>query len=85
MMLATNARSERSFSALRRAKTYLLLTMSQQRLNQLMLLHVRKDRTDSLNLVDVANDFISGSDYRKNFFWQRVQFFRPFAKKDVVQ
>ena len=68
MMLATNARSERSFSALRRAKTYLLLTMSQQRLNQLMLLHVRKDRTDSLNLVDVANDFISGSDYRKNFF-----------------
>ena len=68
MMPATNAGSERSFSAVRRIKSYLRSTMSQQRLNHLMLLHVHKDRTDGLDLVDVANDFIFGSEDRKNLF-----------------
>ena len=36
---ATNATSERSFSALRRIKSYLRSTMSQVRLNHLMILH----------------------------------------------
>ena len=62
MMSATNAGSERSFSAVRRIKSYLRSTMSQQRLNHLMLLHVHKDRTDGLDLVDVANDLIFGSE-----------------------
>ena len=35
---ATNATSERSFSALRRIKSYLRCTMSQARLNHLMIL-----------------------------------------------
>ena len=48
LMPATNATSERSFSALRRVKTYLRSTMCQERLKYLMLLHVHKDRTDSL-------------------------------------
>ena len=63
VMPATNAQSERSFSAVRRVKMYLRATMSQQRLNHLMLLHVHKGQTDALNLVDVnvANDFICGS------------------------
>ena len=68
VMPATNAGSERSFSAVRRIKSYLRSTMSQQRLNHLMLLHVHKDRTDGLDLVDVANDFIFGSEHRKNLF-----------------
>ena len=38
-MPATNAESERSFSAVRQIKTYLRSTMSQQQLNHLMLLH----------------------------------------------
>ena len=38
VMPATNAQSERSFSALRRIKTYLRSTMAQQRLNNLMVL-----------------------------------------------
>ena len=62
VMPATNAGSERAFSALRRVKTYLRSTMCQQRLNHLMILHIHKDHTDGLNLVDVANDFIAGSD-----------------------
>ena len=45
IMPASNATSERSFSALRRVKSYLRSTMGQQRLNNLMVLHVmRKSR-----------------------------------------
>ena len=61
---ATDTTSERSFSALRRAETYLQNTMIQVRLNNIMILHVHKDCTDALNLTDVANDFMDGSEYR---------------------
>ena len=64
-MPATNAISERSFSALKRAKTYLRLTMGDSRLNHLLMLQVHKDRTDALTLVDVANDFIGEKENRK--------------------
>ena len=68
VMPATNAQSERSFSAVRRIKTYLRSRMSQKRLNNLMLLHVHKSETDDLDLIDVANDFIAHSEHRKQFF-----------------
>ena len=68
VMPATNAVSERSFSCLRRIKTYLRLTMHQERLNHLMLLHIHRDRTDKLELVDVANDFVKGLEHRLNVF-----------------
>ena len=42
--------------------------MSQQRLKHFMHLHVHKDHTDGLNLVDVANDLIAGNNYRKHVF-----------------
>lgn len=50
VMLAMNATSESSFSALRRVKTYLRATMTQERLNHIMVLHVHKDSIDSLDL-----------------------------------
>ncbi len=62
---ATNAESERSASALRRVKSYLRSTMSQSRLNNLMLLHVHKHRTDNLDLKICSNEFITGNDHRK--------------------
>ena len=68
VMPATNATSERSFSALRRVKSYLRSTMGQQRLNNLMVLHVHRDRTDALNLVDVANDYVEDSEQRLHVF-----------------
>lgn len=68
IMPATNATSERSFCALRRVKTYLRNTMSQQRMNNLMLLHVHKDITDGLDLKSVANDFVADSDHRLSMF-----------------
>ena len=41
---SSNAESERNASSLRRIKTYLRSTMSQQRLNNLMVLHVHKEK-----------------------------------------
>lgn len=68
VMPATNATSERSFSALRRIKSYLRSTMMQDRLNHLLVLHVHKDKTDALDLRDIGNNFVAGSEYRlKNF------------------
>jgi hypothetical protein len=68
VMPATNASSERSFSALRRVKNYLRSTMLQERLNYLMLLHVHKGRTDKLCLKTAINDFIKDSSHRSNIF-----------------
>ena len=65
---ATNATSERSFSALRRVKTYLRTTMSQQRLNHLMVLHIHKEDCDKLNLEQCADDFCANSEHRRSIF-----------------
>ena len=72
VMPATNATSERSFSALRRVKTYLRSTMCQARLNNLMLLHVHKEATDKLDLIACANDFVGSNSHRYNMFGKFV-------------
>lgn len=68
IMPATNATSERSFSALRRVKSYLRSTMSQQRLNNLLILHVHKDITDTIDLQKIATEFIGDSEHRLKIF-----------------
>ena len=68
VMPATNASSERSFSALRCVKTYLRATMKQERLNYMMLLHIHKDKTDAINLKSLVNEFVGCSDHRTNIF-----------------
>lgn len=73
VMPATNAVSERSFSALRRVKSYLRSTMTQSRLNDLLVLHIHRDLTDKLNLIDVANEFIFGHEHRQQIFGKFVQ------------
>lgn len=73
VMPATNATSERSFSALRRVKTYLRSTMAQDRLNHMMTLHIHRDLTDKLSLVDSANRFVFGSEHRSNIFGTFLQ------------
>ena len=65
---ATNACNERSFSVLHLIKSYLRSTMRQQCLNHLMVLNEHKEFTDKLSLIDVANEFISGSEHWKNIF-----------------
>lgn len=54
---ATNAISEHSFSSMRRLKTYLRSTMAQKRLNAIILLHVHKETTDKLSVIELANTF----------------------------
>ena len=76
VMPATNATSERSFSCLRRVKSYLRSTMIQLRLNSTMLLHVHKDLTDELNLIEVANDFVANKQEH------RSKVFGLFQQKD---
>ena len=61
---ATNATSECSFSALRQIKSYLRSTMTQARLNHLMILHYHQDMTDKLNLESIANEYILKSETR---------------------
>jgi len=64
----TTATAERSFSTLRRIKTFLRSTMTECRLNNLFLLHVHKSRTDALDLKVIAREFISANHRRINYF-----------------
>ena len=64
----TSATAERTFSCLRRLKTFLRSSMTQTRLNHLMLLHIHKERTDSLDLVHVLKEFISVNERRISYF-----------------
>jgi len=68
VMPASNATSERSFSALRRLKTYLRTTMAQARLNNLLVLHIHKEKTDALDLRQCGDDFVALSEHRLNVF-----------------
>ena len=63
VMPATNVSSERSFSILRRVKTYLRTTMTKERLNYLMIIHVHKERTDALDLKTLLNEFVDSAPY----------------------
>ena len=67
-MPATTATCECSFSALRQIKSYLRSTMSQQRLNSLMLLYVHKDKTDMLDLRKTGQEYVSGREGRIRTF-----------------
>ena len=58
----TSSMSEKSFSALKRLLIYLRLTMTEKRLNNCFLLHVPKDTTEAIDLVEVAKDFIACND-----------------------
>lgn len=60
----TTSTAERSFSALRRLKTYLGSTMSQPRLNNLMLLYIHKDRTEEINERSITKHFIMENERR---------------------
>ena len=56
------------FVYVQRVKTYLHSTTGDSRLNHLTMLHVLKDRTDALTLVDVANDLAGEKENRKQLF-----------------
>ena len=65
-----NSVSERSFSAMRRIKTYLRSTMSQQRLNNIMVLHIHRDKTDKLSMTDFANKYVNSEHRLTILLWK---------------
>lgn len=64
----STATAERSFSTLRRLKTYLRSTMGQKRLNRLAILNAHQDILDELNLKMLINNFILNNQVRRNIF-----------------
>ncbi|CAF1474490.1 unnamed protein product [Rotaria sordida] len=64
----TTATAERSFSALNRIKTHLRCTMTQQRLNHVIIPHIHKEKLDLLDLNRICSEFISKNQNRKNLF-----------------
>jgi len=67
-MGATSATPERSFSTMRRLKTWLRSTMTQKRFNSLSLLNVHKEILDTISLIDIANEFVRAHPSRQNIF-----------------
>ena len=64
----TTCTAERSFSGLRRLKTYLRSTMSQSRLNHVAVLNVHRELLDKTDIDAVMNDFIDRCPVRRNTF-----------------
>ena len=66
-MPTTNAVSERSFSSMRRLKSYLRSTINQSRLNQVIILHMNKEKVDSLDLDVIGNEFVEGNEHHLKY------------------
>ena len=59
---------ERSFSALRRLKTWLRTTITQRRLNHISICHVHQEQLDNVNVHELAKLFVQKSEIRRNLF-----------------
>ena len=51
--------------------------MTKERLNNLMVLHVHKPRTDSLDMIEVANSF-ADTEHRQSIFGK-------FSQRDIIK
>lgn len=65
---ASSATAERSFSSLRRLKTYLRSTCGQRRLNSLAVCHVHKDVLDAVDVRQLMKEFVLSRDSRATVF-----------------
>lgn len=65
---ASSCEAERSFSALRKLKTYLRSTMTQKRLNHVAVCYVHKEILDKVEEKNVAKLFISKCETKKDVF-----------------
>jgi hypothetical protein len=83
---ATSAECERSFSNLRRLKTYLRSTMGKERLNGLALMHAHRDICKKLDLEELMDGFIhtnreKAAVQRQNVFASSLARTKQMAKK----
>ena len=65
---ATSCTAERSFSCLRRLKSWLRSNMGEQRLTYLALLNINRELVDNIDLKKVVNGFVKGATVRENTF-----------------
>ena len=64
----TPATAERAFSALKQVLTYSRSSMTEKRLNNLLLLYVHKKQTGTLDLASVAKELIARNEERMKYF-----------------
>lgn len=64
----SSAEAERSFSALRRLKTWLRSSMSQTRLNSVAVCHVHRERMYNLDKKKLCQEFVQVTDRRMHVF-----------------
>ena len=65
---ASSTEAERSFSALRRLKTWLRTTMTEMRLNSVTVSQTHRERLDALDITPLLRDFASRSELRRRIF-----------------
>ena len=65
---SAHAVSERPTSSMRRIKIGLKSRMSQERLNECMLLSIQKEKADKITLKNVANVFCEANEKRRRTF-----------------
>ena len=73
VLTSSTCEVERPFSTLRRLKTCLRSTITQQRLNDLTVLTIHRDETEALDINEVVTEFVSRSQIRRNKFGVQVQ------------
>lgn len=64
----TSCEAERSFSSLRRLKTWLRNTMTQERLNSVATCNVHHEYIDAIDLKILVNTFVSSTERRQKLF-----------------
>ncbi len=66
MVPISSAEAERSFSGLRRLKTWLRSTMTQKRLNDIAVCHIHQERLDRLDRQKIAQQYVQGDERRRD-------------------
>ena len=63
----SGASAERSFSVLRRLKTWLRSTMTQARMTQLSILAIEKEKSEETDCLEIARAFINNEHRERKF------------------
>ena len=64
----SSAEAERSFSGLRRLKTWLRSTMTQKRLNGIAVCHIHQEWLDRQDRQKIAQQYVQGNERRRDVF-----------------
>ena len=70
-ILVTVTSAKRIFSKLKLIKSYLRLTMSQERLSELVILLIKKEMLVKLECKNLISNFVSQKARKINFNWKK--------------